>query len=185
MGFKPPTHISDGFDFLGFNIRKNKEKLLVKPAKTNVLLFVRNIKEIIKKHPTISAGDLIEILNPKIKGWGNFYRHSVASQTFSYVDCQIFKSLYRWAKRRHPNKSTTWIVHKYFRSKLSPKWKFQGVNQMGNQFLSQMAYISIKRHIKIRGDTNPYDPSYAEYLQKRSKGNMYRNTWTDTPLTVL
>jgi RNA-directed DNA polymerase len=142
-------------------------------------------RELLKKHPTMAAGELIRILNPKIKGWGNFYRHSVASQTFGYVDCQIFKSLYRWTKRRHPNKSTTWIVRKYFRTKLSPKWKFQGVNAMGYQFLSQMVCISIKRHTKIRGDANPYDPSYAEYFQKRSKGKMCRNTWFDMPLTVL
>ncbi|MCP3965294.1 MAG: group II intron reverse transcriptase/maturase, partial [Lentisphaerae bacterium] len=56
------THISEGFDFLGFNIRKYKEKLLIKPAKQNVLSFVRNIKAVIKKHPTIAAGELIRIL---------------------------------------------------------------------------------------------------------------------------
>ena len=85
------THISDGFDFLGFNIRKYKEKLLIKPAKSNVLAFVRNIKSIIKKNKTATAGELIKILNPKIIGWGNYYRHAVAKKTFQYIDHCIFE----------------------------------------------------------------------------------------------
>jgi RNA-directed DNA polymerase len=183
------THISEGFDFLGFNIRKYKEKLLIKPAKQNVLTFVRNIKTVIKKHPTMAAGKLIKILNPKIRGWGNFYRHSVASQTFGYIDSQIFKSLYRWTKRRHPNKSTTWIVNKYFRTKVLPEWKFRGkcvkAGQKVNQVLSAMARIPIQRHTKIRGDANPYDPDYANYFQQRRKKKVSRNTWIDMPLTAL
>jgi RNA-directed DNA polymerase len=183
------THISEGFDFLGFNIRKYKEKLLIKPAKQNALSFVGNLKAIIKKHPTIAAGELIGILNPKIKGWGNFYRHSVASKTFGYIDSQIFKSLYRWAIRRHPNKSTTWIVHKYFRTKTSLEWKFRGnrviKGQKVNQILAEMARISIKRHLKIKGDANPYNPKYAEYFQKRSRRKRVRNTWFDMPATAI
>jgi len=179
------THISEGFDFLGFNIRKYKDKLLIKPAKANVLSFVRNIKAIIKKHPTMAAGDLIRILNPKLRGWANYYRHSVAKQTFGYVDCQVFKSLYRWAKRRHPNKSTGWIVRKYFRTGLSPKWKFQGVSAQEHQFLFDMASVPIKRHLKIKGDANPYDPNYVEYFQRRSRRKLGRNTWVDTMLTAL
>ena len=179
------AHISEGFDFLGFNIRKYNDKLLIKPAKENVLSFVRNIRAIIKKHPTMAAGDLIRILNPKTRGWANYYRHSVAKQTFGYVDCQVFKSLYRWAKRRHPNKSTGWIVRKYFRTELSSKWKFQGVSAQEHQFLVEMASVPIKRHLKIRGDANPYDPNYVEYFQRRSRRKLGRNTWVDTTLTAL
>ena len=73
------THIGEGFDFLGFNIRKySNQKLLIKPAKENVLKFIRDIKGIIKKHPTMAAGELISILNPKLVGWANYYRHVVS-----------------------------------------------------------------------------------------------------------
>jgi RNA-directed DNA polymerase len=139
----------------------------------------------------MATGDLIGILNPKIRGWGNYYKHSVAKRTFGYIDNQIFKSLYRWAKRRHPNKSTTWIVSKYFRTTMSSEWKFKGISERNgqkvNQTLFEMVGIPIERHIKIKSAANPYDPSYAKYLQKRSKRKKkkVRNTWFDLPLTAL
>src|SRR6185369_10420664 len=117
------THVQEGYAFLGFNIRKYEDKLLIKPEKQNVLKYVSNLKEIIKKHSG-SAGDLITKLNPKLKGWGNFYRHSVASKAFHYVDAQIFESLYAWAKKRHHNKSVSWIVETYFHKKGSHEWRF-------------------------------------------------------------
>ncbi|NMV06052.1 reverse transcriptase domain-containing protein, partial [Vibrio parahaemolyticus] len=63
------THIDDGFDFLGFNHRKYKGKLLIKPSKFNTLLFLRNLRELIKKHATIPVNDLIKLINPKLRGW--------------------------------------------------------------------------------------------------------------------
>jgi len=182
------THINQGFDFLGFNIRKYKDRLLIKPEKQNVLSFVRNIKGIIKKHATIAAGDLIKMLNPKIIGWGNFYRHSVASRTFSYVDSQIFKSLYRWTKRRHPNKSKTWIVKKYFQVGGTLNWKFHGQLKIEGRKphlqIAQMVTIPIRRHLKIQGGANPYDTNYDDYFQRRHS-RKFRNTWLDLPLTAL
>ncbi|MBF4254679.1 group II intron reverse transcriptase/maturase, partial [Vibrio anguillarum] len=62
------THIDDGFDFLGFNHRKYKGKLLIKPSKPNTLLFLRNLRELIKKHATIPVNDLIKLINPKLRG---------------------------------------------------------------------------------------------------------------------
>jgi RNA-directed DNA polymerase len=186
------THISQGFNFLGFNIRKyDNGKLLTKPAKENVLKFVANIKEIMIKHKTIEAGELIRILNPKIMGWGKFYRHAAAKRTFSYVDHRIFELLYRWAMRRHPNKSKTWVVDKYFSrcDRNMGNWNFYGYTTVGEQkvkiFLSEMASIPIKRHIKIRGDANPYDPAYDEYFKKRREQKTPRNHWHDTLPTAL
>ena len=184
------THIDPGFDFLGFNIRKySNGKLIIKPAKQNVLKFVKDIKGIIKKQATMAAGELIRILNPKIRGWGNFYRRVVAKRTFSYVDSQIFEALYRWSQRRQPNKSTTWIVRKYVNNCGRVKWKFFDQTTMGEQKvnidLSHMTSIPIKRHIKIKGDANPYHPDYDEYFKQRHKRGKSRNHWYNTPLTAL
>lgn len=186
------THIDQGFDFLGFNIRKYNGKLITKPAKRNVLDFVRNIREVIKKHAAVSAGDLIGMLNPKIQGWANFYRHKVSSKTFSYVDDKIYEALCRWAKRRHPNKSTHWVYQKYFCTVGMDNWVFHGQTKVGESkfdvHLVKMARTPITRHIKVRSDANPYDPAYDEYFIKRrgKKGNpqadkQIRNHWFDTP----
>ncbi len=182
------TKIDDGFDFLGFNIRKYNGKLLIKPAKQNVLGFIRNVREVIKKNKATSAGELISILNPKITGWGYYYRHVVAKQTFSYVDHKIFESIFQWAKRRHPNKGTNWIVNKYY-ARRTRRWVFKGQTKRANGCITQrkrvyMDSIAIKRHTKIKMDATPYDPAYKEYFEKRSDKKRY-NTWKDLPKTAL
>jgi len=178
------THISDGFDFLGFNIRKYKDKLIIKPAKENVLAFVRSIKEFIKDNRSANTGYLIARLNPKIIGWGNYYKHVVSSKTFSYVDQQIFESLLRWAKRRHPRKGAKWVVKKYYSMGKANEWLFHGWIKMCNKRkylqLARLTQRPITRHIKIRKDANPYDPKYTAYLSKRSNKGA-RNTWIEIP----
>ena len=94
------THINQGFDFLGFNIRKYGQKLLTKPAPKNVKEFLDTIRTDIKANATAKTETLINLLNPKIRGWANYYRHGVAKAIFSKVDCEIFKAIWAWAKRR-------------------------------------------------------------------------------------
>ena len=186
------THINQGFDFLGFNVRKYKcGKLLTKPTKANVLEFIGNIKKLVRKHATMEAGELARLLNPKIMGWGNFYRHAVSKHTFNYVDNRLFKLLYRWALRRHPNKSKSWVAKKYFGrcEHNGNAWNFFGYVTVKDKktkiFLSRMASIPIKRHTKIRVDVNPYDPAYNDYFERRRKRKTARNHWHDSPSTAL
>ena len=44
------THISKGFDFLGYNIRKYNGKLLIKPSKESLKRFMVKIRETIEAH---------------------------------------------------------------------------------------------------------------------------------------
>ncbi|WP_050749345.1 group II intron reverse transcriptase/maturase [Candidatus Regiella insecticola] len=184
------THISKGFDFLGFNIRKYKEKLLIKPSKSNVLTFVRNIKELIKSLPNRVTGELIRILNPQLRGWGNYYKHSVAKQIFNFVDSEIFKALLRWSTRRHPKKGTRWVAKKYFLAEHACRWRFQGKRASNGtihqEYLCHLKEIPIRRHIKIKSEATPYDPNFAQYwqLRKENKGKS-RNTWHRLPQTAL
>ena len=110
------THIEDGFDFLGQNIRKYKGKLLIKPSRKNVKAFLHKVRQVIKTSGAMSAGQLIARLNPILRGWTNYHQHIVSKQTFVKVAAAIFKALWQWAKRRHPNKSGQWIKKKYFQS---------------------------------------------------------------------
>ena len=118
------VHINEGFDFLGFNVRKYGSKMLIKPARKNVLLFLKNIRELIKKNGAASTEELIRQLNARIRGWANYYRHAVSKNTFDRVDHHTFESVYRWAVRRHPNKNKGWIKNKYFRRQCMRDWIF-------------------------------------------------------------
>lgn len=168
------THVDDGFDFLGFNVRKYKGKLLIKPSKENTKVFLDKTRSLIKSKATVKAEALIRQLNPKIRGWANYYRHVVSKAIFNYVDSCIHKALTRWMKRRHPKKNAQWRNRKYFRSQGTKQWIFsvKVKSKKGNySFLDlfKASQLPIRRHIKIRAEANPYDPKYAEYFSERER----------------
>lgn len=170
------THIDDGFNFLGFNIRKYNGKLLTKPAKKNINSFLDNIRRLIKSKATIQTEYLIRLLNPKIRGWANYYRHVVAKKVFDAIDHHIFEAIWKWAKRRHPNKNQLWIRNKYFCRLDGDNWVFnagikphQGRDKLLNLFKAKS--VPIQRHIKIRAEANPYNPEYKVYFEKRKLSN--------------
>jgi RNA-directed DNA polymerase len=174
------TSIDAGFDFLGHNVRKYRGKLLIKPAQRNVRTFLNKIRVLIKANKATSAGDLIAYLNPLIRGWANYYRHVVSSHIFSRVDSAVFHCLWRWALRRHPNRSKRWIRRKYFGTRQNDHWVFQGysLRRDGAIRLNQLekaARIPIRRHIKIRGQANPYDPAWETYFERRIAQSMQAN----------
>lgn len=108
------THIDNGFDFLGWNFRKYRGKLIVKPSKDSVKRVVRKLSDIILKESKASAqADMIRRLNLVIRGWTNYHKHTVASKVFSNVNNTLYLLLQRWAKHRHPNKNSWWRLNKY------------------------------------------------------------------------
>lgn len=166
------THIEDGFDFLGQNIRKYKGKLLIKPARKNVKAFLHKVRQVIKTSGAMSAGQLIARLNPILRGWANYHGHVVSKRTFVRVAAAIFKALWQWAKRRHSNKPSHWIKKKYFQAIGHRRWVFSGEikDQEGKTrqlHLFNIPDVPIQRHIKIKGAANPYDPAWEIYLEKR------------------
>jgi RNA-directed DNA polymerase len=121
------THVEHGFDFLGQNVRRYPNgKLLTQPSKKNVGTFMKGIRRTIKAAHGVSAADLIDQLNPKIRGWTNYHRHVVSKRTFGHVDRNIFSSLWQWARRRHPHKSPRWFKPKYFDRRGNRDWSFFG-----------------------------------------------------------
>ena len=163
------TYINEGFDFLGFNIRKYKEKLLIKPAKKGIKTFLRKIREVIRLRKAAKTDSLIQTLNPKIRGWVNYYRHAVSKKTFGYIDRNIHIALWKWARRRHPNKSTKWVRNKYFTADGLRTQAFFARDGKGKKiFLERAMNTPIERYVKIRAKATPYDPEYKEYLRKRS-----------------
>jgi RNA-directed DNA polymerase len=168
------THINEGFDFLGVNMRKYNGKLIIKPAKDNVKRFLDNIRETVKSNRATKTENLIRLLNPKIIGWANFHRHICAKRTFESVSHYLFGTLWRWAKRRHPNKGKKWIRHKYFRTKSKQHWIFStkikdSKGKASYLDLVEIGRTPIRRHIKIRAEATPYDPAHQEYFVKRKK----------------
>lgn len=166
--------IANGFDFLGQNVRKYGNKLLIKPSKKSINSLLEKVRIIVNTNKTTEQGLLIRKLNPIIRGWANYHRHVVSSHVFNLIDRQIWQLLWRWAKRRHPNKNVAWIKAKYFHRIGNYDWTFaQGYNaQMRGIKLFRAASVSIKRHTKIRSNANPFDPEWFAYFAQRG-GDQY------------
>jgi RNA-directed DNA polymerase len=166
------VHIEEGFDFLGWNVRKYDGKLLIKPAKKNVQAFLRKIRATIKETKTAKQETVIAKLNPIIRGWVNYHRNQVAKETFSKVDHVIWKQLWQWACRRHPNKSLKWIKARYFICEGLRNWVFgtRVRTKNGEERMVKLIKASetpIRRHIKIKGEANPFDLKWEQYFEDR------------------
>jgi len=168
------THIEEGFDFLGQTLRKFDGKLLIKPSKNNIKAFLTKVREIAKTNKQATAGNLILKLNPVIRGWANYHQHVVSKQVFGTVDNAIFKTLWQWAKRRHPNKGKRWIKDKYFKTIGYRNWVFTGTvtgsaGSTKTVHLTRASKTPIQRHVKIIGEANPYDPHWTSYFAYRQQ----------------
>ncbi|MBF0629341.1 MAG: HNH endonuclease, partial [Magnetococcales bacterium] len=168
-------YIDEGFDFLGWNFRKYEGKLLIKPTRKSIQRIVEKLGKIIDDHKAAKQKDLIEKLNPVIRGWTEYNKHVVAKKAFSKVDHMLWEKLWRWAKRRHSNKSASWIKNKYWQNAVSGRqWVFNcryrdAEGKERTKTLTTAADVPIKRHIKIRGEVNPYDPKWEHYLEARDR----------------
>jgi RNA-directed DNA polymerase len=173
------THIEEGFNFLGYNIRKYNDKLLIKPAKENIQAVMRKIRGIIKSNKMSDQGALIKKLNPVIQGWANYYKNCVAKEIFANTDHKIWQCLWQWAKRRHQNKGLRWIKEKYFLSENGRNWIFavdideapKG-KKPTRTTLKKMSDTKIKRHTKIKAEANPFDPEWESYFEQRDADKM-------------
>jgi RNA-directed DNA polymerase len=175
------THIDEGFDFLGQNLRKYNGKLLIKPSQKNTAAFLNKVREIVKGNKQARQLSVIQQLNPVIRGWVNYHKHVVAKDAFQSVDFEIWRLLWQWAKRRHPKKNRYWIKNRYFKDMGSRAWVFATElddfdNSDGEATrLVKLVYAGetpIKRYTKVRAEANPYDRQWETYFEGRMDSKM-------------
>lgn len=169
------THIEDGFDFLGKHVRKYGGKYLGKPSKKNTHAFLAKVRGIVKANKQATAGNLIAQLNPVIRGWANYHRHDASKAAFGYVDRAIFRALWRWACRRHSRKPRRWIRKRYFRTIGERNWVFYGEQEGRKNHLLYAKTVPVRRHRKVKGEANPYDPDWEGYFEARLGVKMAHN----------
>jgi len=171
------VHLSNGFDFLGFNIRHYKVKntktgwkLLIKPSKDFLKKCRSDIREIFLNNVGKKVDILIGKINPVIRGKANYMNKVVSSEAFRSLDNYIFYREVRYVKRSHPNKPKNWTQDKYWGrlnlQRPNDRWVF-GNKESGNYIL-KFAWNKIIRHSLVRQRSSPDDPSLQEYWDKRN-----------------
>ncbi len=107
------THIKNGFDFLGFNLKKHGDKLIITPSQSNISEYRDSVRQITRRQ-NYSAITMIKELNPIVMGWGQYYRSVVSYETFGRNHSYLFQRLYKWATHKHTSRGAKWIMRKYF-----------------------------------------------------------------------
>lgn len=168
------VHISEGFDFLGFNVKSykdhNKTKLLIKPSKDSIKKFRAKIYDVFEQNKGKNVYSLIYKLNPLIRGTANYWKSTCSSEIFSSMDSYIFGKIVKLLKRLHPTKSWKWKCERYFKpdktGQSKNKWILTDPDK-GVQ-LYQMGWTSIVRHTLIKMNSTPYNVELKEYFHKRN-----------------
>ena len=162
------THIEKGFNFLSQNIRKYHGKLLIKPSKASVKSIMAKLKDALSNNLATKTLSLIRVLNPILRGWCNYHRHIVSKAIFNSLDSYIFRLLWKWAVRRHPNKNRHWVKNKYFKSVEFRNWVFAVNDEKGKLVkLVSASKTKIVRHVKVKSDANPYLREWDDYFKQR------------------
>ncbi len=168
-----------GFDFLGFHVRqypRGRSSCIripktgkptgftpsIRPSKASQKRLLQNVGEIIRSNRAVSQVRLIRLLNPVIRGWGNYFSKVVSKDVFQRLDALIFEQLKAWAYHRHPNKGRRWIMAKYW-SFRTDAWAF-GIRDRIQ--LINLPSIPIRRHVCLRKGKSPYDGDWMYWSQR-------------------
>jgi RNA-directed DNA polymerase len=164
------VHADQGFDFLGFNIRRYRGKLLIKPSPAAMKRIRQRLAAEVRSLRGANAEAVIRRLTPIIRGWSAYYRNAVSKEAFATLDHHLWQHLYRWALRSHQNKPRHWVVNRYF-GKFNPsrqdRWVF-GDRDSGI-YLRQFVWTKIVRHRLVMGTASPDDPALDQYWADRRR----------------
>jgi|GEM_PF-852201 len=91
-----------------------RPRLFVHPSRASLKSFKSRIKKLLKQNQNVSAYRLIALLNPKIRGWVNYYSFSNAHGVLRLLRKWLYDRVTIWARRKHPKNSRTWLNNYYF-----------------------------------------------------------------------
>ena len=162
------VNLDDGYDFLGFTVRRYHGLLLIKPSKTAVRRIRKRLRTAVRALRGNNAAAVIARLNPIVRGWAAYYRTVVSSEIFNALDHYLWKLVYKWARHTHPNKPTSWVVTRYFgmfNKSRRDRWVF-GDRDSG-AYLHKFAWTRIVRHQMVTGTASPDNAALADYWNDR------------------
>ncbi|MGW2564296.1 group II intron reverse transcriptase/maturase [Streptomyces sp. NPDC001514] len=162
--------LSEGFDFLGFTVRRTGGKLITKPSTAACKRLRARLRTEVKALHGANAEAVLRRLVPIVRGWAAYYRAVASTTTFASLDHYLWGLLQRWGRRRHRKKSGHWVVDRYFgrfHPSRNDRWVF-GDRDSG-AFLPKFSWTGIVRHYPVKGAASLDDPALAEYWRERRR----------------
>ena len=172
------VHLTEGFDFLGFNIRhypapataRSGYKLLIKPSKESVSKFKARVRREWMALTGHNAMEVLKRLNPILRGWANYFRIGVSKHTFETLDHWMFVRCARHVRSDHSRKGWRWCRQKYW-GQLNPeradRWVFGDIKT--GAYLLKLSWTPIRRHVLVKGAASPDDPELQGYWIERER----------------
>jgi RNA-directed DNA polymerase len=163
--------LEDGFDFLGFTVRRHAGKLITRPSKAAVKRVRHRLAAEMRALRGGNAAAVLAKINPIARGWANYYRGAASSRTFAALDHYLWQLTYKWACYSHANKPKLWIISRYY-GRFNPasqdRWVFG--NRDNGAYLPRLGWTKIVRHSLVLGAASPDDPALTGYwAQRRGK----------------
>jgi len=158
------VHIDEGFDFLGFTIRRMRKRgtqkhyVYTKPSRKAIQAIKDKVTaKTYRSTRHMSLEEQITSLNRMLAGWANYFRHGVSKDVFSAVDSHAWHRLMRWIRAKHQGKHR--IGMRELRRRFCDKgWRFacNGVAFTG------ASSVAVTRY-RYRGNTipTPWTPNPA------------------------
>lgn len=117
----------DAIDFLGYTFqwkptRKNpaKKMALCRPQKKKRTRFLRALSDALRHHLHVPVQEVVrEVVNPRVRGWVNYFRWGHSSQDLKFVRWQVDTKVRRFASRQRPKRRggrhwTTWSTREIY-----------------------------------------------------------------------
>jgi RNA-directed DNA polymerase len=145
------THVDKGFDFLGFHIQRKRQEgsqrrtIYTYPAKTALQAIKAKVRVLTQGNTDQTLANLLQRVNPVLRGWANYFRHGVSARTFSYLNAWSWRRVVNWLRHKHPKAGWSWLRRHYL-----PRWRPTD----GKDTLFNPATIPITRY-RYRGTRIP------------------------------
>ena len=81
-----------GFDFLGFNVRRYRQKLLIKPSNAAIKRVRSRLSVEMRRLRGSNAPGVLAKISPIVRGWAAYYRGVVSKKTFSSLDNHLVEA---------------------------------------------------------------------------------------------
>jgi RNA-directed DNA polymerase len=118
------THIDEGFDFLGLHIQRKRKQgtqrrtLYTYPSKTALAAVKAKVRVLTQGITNQTLANLLQRVNPVLRGWANYFRHGVSAKTFDYLNAFSWRRVVNWLRRKHPKAGWKWLRRRYL-----PRWR--------------------------------------------------------------